>query len=253
MVELVSRGSDHFVVVREVPAFWLVREQRLPRREYGVASLRCVDALGEKLAVFSSNPDARGLLAQITPRSVETRWRGSAFYASFWRNFAYVQAHARAGTRLVRVDLRTGAAKALGTVRPWGLYELVPNAAGTLLAGDSYKEGIGDPRLVVIDLTRRPISARTIPLGTDPVGSTVWTGRHTLAYLSDGVMRLYSASLRPRGRISGWTAGDGVVIGSGVFGVRRGGTLLRADLRSGKVRVVRRLPGKTELIASAAR
>jgi hypothetical protein len=253
VVELVQRGSGLVVAVRELPTFWLVREQRLPRREYGVASLRCVDSLGERLAVFSSGPDGRGLLAQITPRRVTTLWRGKAFYASFWRNVAFVQAHARAGTRIVRIDLRTGAAKPLGTVRPWGLYELVPNAAGTLLAGDSHKEGIGDPRLVVIDLSQRPITARTIPLRADPVGSTLWLTRDTLAYLIDDTMRTYTASLRPTGRIPGWDAADGVVVGRSAYGVTHSGGLIRADLATRKIRLVRRLPGKSELIVSATR
>jgi hypothetical protein len=253
VVELVERGSNLAVAVRELPMFWLVREQRLPRREYGVASLQCVDPLGERLAVFSSGPDARGLLAQITPRGVAVLWRGKAFYASFWRNVAFVQAHARGGTRIVRIDLRTGTAKTLGTVRPWGLYELVPNATGTLLAGDSYKEGIGDPRLVVIDLSRRPISARTIPLGADPVGETLWLTGDTFAYLVDGTMRTYGASLRPTGRIPGWTAADGVVVGRKAYGVTHGGALIRADLATRKVRVIRRLPGTPQIIASASR
>jgi hypothetical protein len=253
VVELVRRGSGLVVAVRELPMFWLVREQRLPRREYGVASLRCVDEFGERLAVFSSGPDARGVLAQITPRRVTTLWQGRAFYASFWRDVAFVQVLVHNGTRIVRVDLRSSAAKSLGTVRPWGLGALVPNGAGTRLAGDSYKEGIGDPRLVVIDLSPRPISARTIPLRTNPIGSTVWLTADTFAYLTKNSMRLYTASLRPRGRIAGWTAGDGIVIGRKAYGVTHGGALIRADLETRKVRVARRLPGTPSVIVSATR
>ncbi|MGH3065376.1 MAG: hypothetical protein ACRDOF_03655 [Gaiellaceae bacterium] len=256
IAELVYRGSHHFVVTRELPTFWFVREQRLPRREYGVASLRCVDTLGERLALFSSNPDARGLLAQITPRSVTTLWRGSAFYASFWRNVAYVQAHGGRGTRIVTVDLRTSKTTPLGSVRATGLYELAPNAAGTKLVGDSYEEGCRTApcaHLVVIDLRPRPISARRIPLPTECCGSAHWIPGDRFAYFhfSGGPILVYTSALRRDGRISGWSAGDGVAIGRTMYGVTRGGTLIRADLTSGKVRVVRRLPGRASVIVAA--
>ncbi len=253
VAELVQRGSGHVIAIRELPALWLVREQRLPSREYGVASLRCVDPRGEKLALFSSGPDARGLLSQITPRSVTTMWRGNAFYASFWKQLAYIQVHARGGTRIVAVDVRTGSSRSLGTVRADGLKELTPNAAGTLLAGDSYKEGIGDPRLVVIDLAHRPISARTIPLPTDPLGSTHWISRNRLAYTGGDAIRIYTSALRLTGRVSGWTGGSSALVGGTVFGPDQNRALVSASLPSGPVRVVRRLPGRADSIDSAAR
>ena len=252
VVELVERASGDIAAIRELPTLWLVREQGLPRGE-GVSSLRCVDALGEKLGLFSSGPDARGLLTLITPRRMTTLWRGSAFYASFWRDVAIVQVLVRAGTKLVAVDLGTGRRKTLGAVRPWGLYELVPNEAGTRLAGASQKEGIGDPRLVVIDLARRPISARTLPDAKGCCGLARWMQGDRLAYFTERQILVYTPTLRRVGRVSGWTAGEVAMIGSTAYGVRHTGALLRAVLPSGKVRVIRRLPGEPSVIVSAAR
>jgi hypothetical protein len=253
VAELVQRGSAHVIAIRELPSLWLVREQRLPKREYGVASLRCVDGHGERLALFSSGPDARGLLARISPRSVAMMWRGAAFYASYSRQRAYVQVLARGGTRIVAVDLRTGASRSLGAVREDGLHALTPNVAGTRLAGDSYKEGIGNPRLVVIDLARRPIAARSIPLPTDPVGSTHWITGDTLAWIGGDAIRVYSSRLRLIGRVSGWAAGHTELIGRVAYGVTADGALLSAKLPTGGVRVVRRLPGRPSSLVSAAR
>jgi hypothetical protein len=180
-------------------------------------------------------------------------WRGTAFYASFWKDRAYVQVLHRAGTRIVAVDLRTGISTPFGTVRADGLHELTPNAAGTRLAGDSSKEGIGDPRLVVIDLTRRPISGRTIPLPTHPVGSTHWITGDTFAWVGGDAIRTYSSALRLLGRVSGWTAGNAAVIGRTAYGVSGNGALVSAQLPAGDVHLVRRLPGRAGLIVSGTR
>jgi hypothetical protein len=256
VAELVQRGSGYVATIRELPTLWFVREQRLRRREEGVTSLQCIDAEGDKLALFSSGPDARGLLTQITRSRVTTLWRGTAFNASFWRNVAFVQVLGRRGTRLVSVDLRTGQAKLLGNVRATGLHDLSPNAAGTKLVGDSFEEGCRTApcaHLVVIDLQSHPISARRTPLPTGCCGSARWIPGDRFAYFSGGRALIYRSALQRVGRISGWTAGNGVVIGRRAYGVTPGGALIRADLPSGKVRLVRRLPGEPEFIASASR
>jgi hypothetical protein len=135
-------------------------------------------------------------------------------------------------------------------VRASGLYQLTPNAAGTRLAGDSFKEGVGDPRLVVIDLARRPISARSIPLPIDPVGSTHWIHNDRFAYFGADRILVYSATLRLTTRIPGWKGQHAAIHGTTAFGVHRG-ALVAAKLPAGPVRVVRRLPGTPAVIGSA--
>ena len=252
VAELVQRGSGYVAAVRELPTLWLVREQPLLRGE-GVPSLRCIDVSGEKLAVFLSGPDANGRLVRVTPRSVTTLWRGGAFYASFWKQAAVVQVLAGTRTKLLAVDLRNGSTRALGAVRVHGLYELTPNATGTMLAGDSYKEGIGDPRLVVIDLASRPISARTIPLPAGCCGVARWIRNDRFAYISGRHWFVYTPKLQLAGRILNWPGGDAAFLGGTAYGVRPYGALVRAELPSGPVRIVRRLPGTPTVIASAAR
>jgi hypothetical protein len=253
VVELVERRSELVAAVRELPTLRLMREQRLPEHDYGVASLRCIDAFGDKLALFSSNPDARGILEQITRQRVTRLWSGPAFYASFSGKIAIVQAFGRSGTKLVSVDLRTGRASVLGSVRATGLYELSPNAAASRLVGTSYEEGCRTApcaHLVVVDLRPRP-RARRIPLPTECCGSARWITGDRFAYAGDGAIRIYTKWLRLTGRIAGWSASEPVVLARTVYGVRHGGALVRVTLPSGPVRVVQRLPGTPELITAS--
>lgn len=252
VVELVSRGSNHFVVVRELPTFWLIREQRLPRRSEGVASVRCVDTFGERLAMFSSGPDARGLLARITPQGSTTLWRRPAFYSSFGKRVAFVQVLRAAGTGIVEVDLLTGVVRNLGTVPVCGAYQLDLNKAERRLAGDSHCEGRSQvQRIVVIDLATRPISARKIPLPAPCCGDAAWIDNDRFAYFTGRRILVYDARLRRLGGLSSWPAGYGAVVGGTAYGVTPGGALVSAKLPSGRVRMVRRLPGTPEFIASS--
>lgn len=240
-------GID-IVAIRELPTLRLIRQQ--PVKVVYAEELACVNASGEQLAVFFSDTAARGRLTRVTPRSATTIWRGKAFYTSFWKRLAYVQALDRAGTTLVAVNLRTGTAKKLGTVPASGIYQLTPNPAGTRLASDSYEEGSGDPRLVVIDLERRPIEVRTIPMPID-FGDVLWLPDGRFAYLAKDKILVYTSRLRLSTRVSGWNARSTAVLGSRFIGVGRFGKLLRAQLPSGRMGVVRRLPGRPYVIVSA--
>jgi len=245
------------VAIRELPTLRLIRQQPLNRYYSEDDALQCAKASGEEIVGFSgSGPglERPALLVRITPRSTATIWRGRAWYASFKEHFGYVQVNPAFGTTVMAVDLRSGTAKKLGTVPVGGAYELVPNPAGTRLAGDSYEEGSGDPRLVVIDLERRPISARTIPLPTQCCGSTRWLRGDRFAYFSGGPILVYSAALRLSARVSGWNAVGAVTVGSTVFGLHPlNGTLLAVKIPLGPVRVVRRLPaGVPNVLVSAS-
>ena len=229
VVELVARSSKQIAVVRDLPSFWLIREQRLSPSNEGVTSVRCLDALGGRLAVFSSGPDARGLLARITPQGSTTLWRGSAFYASFGKRVAFVEVLRAAGTRIVEVDLLTGVVRNLGTVPVCGAYQLDLNRTERHLAGDSHCEGRSQAqRIVVIDLASRPISARKIPLPSACCGNAEWLDNDRFAYFSGNRILVYDAHLRRLGRLSSWPAGAGAVVGGTVFGMTPGGALVSA-------------------------
>ena len=178
-------------------------------------------------------------------------WRGKAFYASFVKRTAYIQAPHHPGTRIVAVDLRTGDTRDRGTVRVWGFHQLTPNASGTLLAGDSSTEGGFNSRLAVADLTRRPIRARTIPLPAECCGFARWLDNDRFAYFSGTRILLYTATLQPVGKVSGWIAGEAALLGRTAYGVNLRGALVRAQLPSGPVQIVRRLPGKPEVVSAA--
>ncbi len=253
VAEIVERDSGYVVAIRELPTLRLVRQQRL-KTFWG--RLRCESATGERLVAFrGSGPDLerRAQLVRISSRTATTIWRGWAWYASIRGHSAYVQVLA-AGTAVVTVDLRTGAAKKLGTVPVYGAYQLVLNPAGTRLAGVAYEEGcrVACAHLVVIDLGRRPISARTILLPTECCGYARWLRNDRFAYFSGGPIRVYSAALRLLARVSGWNAVSSATVGSTVFGVHPSdGSLLAVKLPSGAARVVRRLPGWPEVLVSA--
>ena len=133
LAEIVQVGANTVVAIRELPTMRLVRRQSLAATHFGPAS--CLDTSGSQLAVFSgSGPDLakRARVVRIGPKGTTTLWRGLAWYASLTDRTAYLEALDK-GT-LLAVDLRTGVAKKLGTVR-YPAYELVPNALGTQLAG----------------------------------------------------------------------------------------------------------------------
>ncbi len=250
VAEIVDRDASSWVAIRELPTLRLVRRQRLGLRYY-TDTFHCVSADGEQIAIFSSDTGANGRITRFRPGTSTTIWRGNAFYASFRKGFAYVQVLDRGWTRLVTVDLRAGTATRLGTVPVCDAYQLDLNRAGTRLAGDTFCEGVGDPRLVVIDFARRPISARTIPLPTQCCGFARWLRDDRFAYFSGGRILVYSAALRLSARVSGWTGGYAALIGPTAYGIGRNGALVSSKLPSGPVRVVRRLPGRPGVIVSA--
>ena len=242
VAEAVAREGGRVVAVRELPSLRLLWERRL-KGFAGVTTPHCLDTLGNRLGVFVSDPDANGRLLRVTAQRIATTWRGPAFYAAFRGRNAYVQLLGR-NTALVVVDIRTGARRLLGTIRVNGAYQLAFNRAGTHLAGESFTEGVGNPRLVVVDLSRRPVSARTTPR---PVkfGSAHWLGNERVAYFGgNGEILVYDTRLKLRSRSRGWQAGIPALVGRTAFGIRRGTVLVAARLPRGSERVVRRLPGR---------
>ncbi len=250
VAEVVDSGAGYTVAIRDLPTLRLVRQQ--PVRVVYAEELACISADGEQLAVFLSDTGARGRLKRVTPRSATTIWRGEAFYTSFWKHLAYVQGLDRGGTTFIAVDLRTGIARKLGTVPDFGIYQLAANPAGTRLASDAYEEGCRArcARLVLIDLARRPIVARTIPMPID-FGRVLWLSNDRFVYLVKDKILVYTSHLRLSTRITHWNARSTAALGSKLFGVGQFGRLLRVQLPSSQIRVVRRLPGEPYVIASA--
>lgn len=252
VAEIVDLDAGSIVAIRELTTLRLVRRQQLKRRYYP-DTFHCVNADGEQVAIFSSDTGAHGRLTKMTPGSSTTIWQGKAFYASFWKHFAHVQVLDRVGMRLVTIDLRTGTTKKLGTVPVYGAYQLVLNPAGTRLAGDAYEEGCRArcARLVLIDLERRPISARTIPLPTQCCGFARWLRDDRFAYFSGERILVYTAAMRLSARVFGWKGGYAALIGRTAYGLTLRGALVSTKLPSRPVRVVRRLPGEPDVIVSA--
>lgn len=250
VAELVRTGSGSVLAVRELPGLRLLWQRRLTR--ISVGTLHCFDRRGERIAMFASDESAHGRLVRVRPGGVRTIWRGDAFYASFRGRDAYVQV-LRKGTTIVAVDVWTGDTRTLGSVRVVGAHQLVFNRAGTHLAGDSSIEGVGNPRLLVIDLTRRPLGLRSIRL-PGGLGSMLWLDNERPVYFDGrGEIRVYDIRLRLHSHSSGWRGGSPAIVGRRVFGIDRGGRLVSATLPPGVQRVVRRLPGTPETLAAAGR
>lgn len=246
LAEVVNVGGLYTIVIRTLPLLWQVRTQQLKLPSVG--SLRCTSASGEQLVVFAgSGPDLdrRARLVRVTPRNTTTIWQGTSWHSSFSNRVAYVT---DLDDGLLAVDLRKGSVKRLAGM-PREAYALVPNSDGTLFASLAYTEGVGRPRLVVVDTQRRPASVRRVPL-PNATGKVVWLADGRLAVLQNPAAVVFDRGLRVVSRF-GWPADAGAVVGSSAFGVRWRGRLVQAKLPSGPARVVRQLPGRPDVIVSA--
>ena len=247
VAELVEVDFDKFIIaIRELPTLRLVRQQPLKLEFAG--PLRCTSTEGDRLVVFvGSGPglEQRARLVKLTPKGSTTIWRGWAFDASLTERVAYVTEFYDG---LLAVDPITGSIKKLATL-PGEVHYLIPNAERTRFASVAYTEGVGNPRLVVVDTRRRPASVRVVPL-PNATGDVLWLARGRLALLQNPTALIFDPDLRVVSRFR-WRAEDGVVVGSTAFGVHRLGRLVSAKLPSGPTRLVRRLPGEPYVIVSA--
>jgi hypothetical protein len=259
VVGMKEAGSALIVTVRELQRMDVVRRQRIARAPYG--GVHCASVEGDRLlGFFGSGPDLdrHARLVRYTPGGATTIWQGTAWYTSFWRRWAFVQAFGPSrGTTLIAVDGRTGAIRKLGLVRVDGVYALTPNRSGTRLAGESYAEGSGKPYLLTVDLRRRPLAVRRIPHPGGPVGTdgaVMWLTDDRFALLSrEGEALVYTAALRPAGRVTGWNVRDTAAFGGTLYGIRGDATLIEGDPANGHARVLRRLryPWTLSVIAPA--
>lgn len=236
------------VAIRELPSLRLVRTRPLDRRFAG--AIRCTRADGDRLSVFvGSGPDLeqRARLERLTPTRTTTMWQGWAFDALLTEGLAYVT-DLRGG--LLAIDPASGSVKKLAR-RPRDVTYLIPNAERTQFASVAYTEGVGNPRLVVVDIRRRPASVRTVPLA-DATGEVSWLARGRLALFRNPVALVFGPDLRVVSRFRWPAEEDAELVGDTVFGVRRSGRLVSAKLPLGPARLVRRLPGRPYVIVSAS-
>jgi len=247
VAELVEVDFDKFIIaIRELPTLRLVRQQPLKLEFAG--PLRCTSTEGDRLVVFvGSGPDLdqRARLVKVTPKGATTIWRGWAFYASLTERLVYVTEFY---VGLLAVDPVSRSVKRLATL-PREVHYLIPNAERTRFASVAYTEGVGNPRLVVVDTRRRPASVRTVPL-PNATGYVLWLAGGRLALLQNPTALVFGSDLRVVSRFR-WLAEDAALVGSTAFGVHRLGRLVSAKLPSGPTRLVRRLPGAPYVIVSA--
>jgi hypothetical protein len=247
VAELVEVDFDKFIIaIRELPTLRLVRQQPLKLEFAG--PLRCTSTEGDRLVVFvGSGPglEQRARLVKVTPKGATTIWRGWAFDASLTERLAYVT---ELNDGLLAVDPASRSVKRLATL-PGEVHYLIPNAERTRFASVAYTEGVGNPRLVVVDIRTRPASVRTVPL-PNATGDVLWPSHGRLALLQQPTALIFGPDLRVVSRFR-WQAEHGALVGSTAFGVHRTGRLVSAKLPSGPTRLVRRLPGRPEVIVSA--
>ena len=249
VTEAARHDARLLLAVRDLRTFRIVRERRLAAWQ-APGALLCRDPLGRDVVLFGYGADgtAEGArLVRVSGRLVRTLWRGAALHAGLSRSHAFLSA-GRRGDRLVRIDLRSGRAAALGRLPP-RTGPLVPSPQGARLAAVSFSEpsGRGAPpsRAVLVRLAP-PLSVRTAPLGQSNVsGAMIWLDHRRVAFFPDGGLgdvRVYDGSLAVLRRWGGWSARAAVRVGPRAYGVGWPDQVVSAALPAGPARPLSRLP-----------
>jgi hypothetical protein len=251
LVEVAVHPGGVLLAVRRLRTFRLARERQLSLRSHGVGAVNCRDPLGSDVLVFLRRSDgfARGArLVKVGPQAETTLWRGRALSAGFSGAYAYISAGTD-GSRLIRVDVRSGRAVSLGRIPPYS-GSFVPSPNGRRLAGVAYSAPIGRnapaSRVVLVDL-EPGFRVRSAPLSRPNVtGDVLWLANDRIVIVpdSDGDIdvRVYDATLGLLRRWGGWRARSAVLLGRRAFGIGRQGELIAATAARGPARVVRVLP-----------
>jgi hypothetical protein len=252
MAEVAVHPGGFLLAVRRLRTFRLARERRVSPRPHGVAAVHCRDPLGRDVLVFLRRSDgfARGArLVRVGPHEETTLWRGPALYAGFSGAHAFISA-GKDGSRLVRVDVRSGTAVLLGRIPPYS-GSFVPSPNGRRLAGVAYRAPIGrnapGSRVVLVDLEPR-FRVRSAPLSRPNVtGDALWLANDRFVLAPDSTgdiddVRVYGSTLGLLRRWRGWHARAAVLLGRRAFGIGFQGELIAATAAQGRPRVVRVLP-----------
>ncbi len=234
-------GGTVQVAIRSLPRLRIVRRQVLTAPPgTSLTSLRCETADGARLLVFHAAADRpeRSRLERLSSVRRVVLWRGSAIGATLTERTAFVLGGMR-GTTLVAVDTRTGAARIVGRI-PAPSNGLVANAAGTVLAGLTFRDGSPRPTLFRVRLS--PL--RIVSTETPEQGDLAFVDGQRIALLAGGGSRarIYTPGLRVATRFR-WSAYRSTVVASTAYGVGDDARLFAAPLPAGPERVLRRLPG----------
>jgi hypothetical protein len=252
VAEVAADRGGVLLGVRRVRTFRLAWERRLSPSSHGVEALQCRDSRGTDIFAFLRRSDgfARGArLVRVRPSGETTLWRGSALSAGFSGAHAYISAGGD-GSRLIRIDVRSGRAAPLGRVPPYS-GSFVPSPNGQRLAGVAYSAPIGRDapasRVVLVDLEPR-FRVRSAPLSRPNVtGEVLWLASDRVVFLPDADgdvddVRVYDSSLGLWRRWRGWRARGAVLLGQRAFGIGLQGELVAATAALGPARVVHILP-----------
>ena len=254
LTEIAYTGTATTLVVRTTRTLRIVdrRQLRLPGPRYA-QRLRCQERSGAAVVVFTRGPTntpAGSALYRVELGQVAEIWRGSAHDAAITPTAAYLSAGIR-GKTLLRVNLRGRSVRKLAGL-PAATTSLALNRTGTMLAGIQIRTD-RSARVVRVDLssTRVKVSTARFP-ANDGLAQVFWLPRGRLLFVPayGTSARLLGASLRTRSSFR-WTAATAALAGSEMFGIDISAELFRAELPSGPMRVVGRLPGRPTLIAAA--
>jgi hypothetical protein len=255
LTEIAYTGTATTLVVRTTRTLRIVarRQLHLPGRRYA-QRLRCQERSGAAVVVFARGPTntpAGSALYRVELGRVAEIWRGSAYDAAITATSGYLSAGIK-GKALLRVDLRGRPVRQIAGL-PDATTSLALNRTGTLLAGIQIRTD-RSARVVRIDLggTRAKVSTARFP-ANEGLAQVFWlpSGRLLFVPAYGTTTRLLDASLRTRSRFR-WTAATAALAGSQMYGTDISVALFRAELPSGPMRVVRRLPGRPTLIVAAA-
>ena len=256
LAELVYTGPRTMLVIRRTSTLRVVGRQgvRLPGGRYA-QRLHCVDPGGAQVVVFARGPSgdspARSALYRVQRRALAAIWNGPAFDAAFTTSHAFLSA-GRQGRSLMRVELGTGRVRALASL-PSPAATLAVDRSGTLVAGVQTRL---DRRSDVVRVDLRGARPRitTARIAADEGQAQVfWLpgARLLFAPTYGSTARVLDESLRTRSSFR-WRAMSSAVVGNRLFGTDLSLSLHRAELPSGPQRIARRLPGRTNVIVSAA-
>ena len=254
IVELAYTGTGTTLVVRTTRTLRVVdrRQLRLPGQRYA-QRVRCQERSGAAVVAFTRGPTgtpARSALYLVELGRIAEIWRGSAYDAAITPTAAYVSAGSK-GTTLLRVDLRGRPVRKVAEL-PDATTSLALNGTGTQLAGIQIRTD-RSARVVRVDLGRTgaKVSTARFP-ANEGLAQVFWlsSGRLLFVPAYGTTARLLDAALRTRSRFR-WTAATAALAGSQMFGTDISLALFRAELPSGPMHVIRRLPGRPTLIVAA--
>ncbi|MDQ4124516.1 MAG: hypothetical protein M3134_02805 [Actinomycetota bacterium] len=233
------------LVVRDVSSLDVVRSVEIPAgRSFWVAGVHCLTESGRRSAVFVTNHGGKGRLLLVDGDDVDVVYEATAESAAFHGRRAYLEQ----GRDLVRVSLRTGAARQVATLPGDYSSELVVSPDGTELAGVAYppydENGRERPaKLFVVDLASGRVPSTAVGSG-ERSAHVRWLSRTRIVMFVEypDASRVYDADLEVRARFGRWPGHSTAIVGRTAYGVDYDGGLWSVELPNGTPELSRRLP-----------